>query len=468
VSYESLPSSLPRYRRARLGSLLGVSLLFLAALPPLAGAESAPENIDPAESCVSGSCHPTIVDQPYLHWADMAAPSQCQRCHVPDGTLHEFETDDEADGCLACHESLAKRMSEGKLLHEAAEDGCSDCHDPHGAPVPMLLMDVKEDDLSLLCFTCHEEDITAQEFKHGPAAGGACNMCHDPHVSNNSSLLLARGADLCVDCHEELAEKMAEAEFIHDPAEDDCIDCHNPHSGPSPKMLPAEKRAVCDECHDDIVATAEESPVPHPPTTTEEECLGCHDPHASNNAPMLKKPQRDLCLSCHDRRLEGENGTLIDMASWLEKHEMWHEPIEKDECSGCHRPHGGKHYRLLKKPFPKTFYAPFDVKEYGLCFSCHKKTLVTTKITRSLTNFRNGNRNLHFLHVNRAKRGRTCRACHELHASNNPVHIRESVPYGRWLMPLNYQQTKTGGSCSPGCHENEGYNRDAKNVSTTK
>jgi predicted CXXCH cytochrome family protein len=261
---------------------------------------------------------------------------------------------------------------------------------------------------------------------------------------------------------------MAEAEFIHDPAEDDCIDCHNPHSGPSPKMLPAEKRAVCDECHDDIVATAEESPVPHPPTTTEEECLGCHDPHASNNAPMLKKPQRDLCLSCHDRRLEGENGTLIDMASWLEKHEMWHEPIEKDECSGCHRPHGGKHYRLLKKPFPKTFYAPFDVKEYGLCFSCHKKTLVTTKITRSLTNFRNGNRNLHFLHVNRAKRGRTCRACHELHASNNPVHIRESVPYGRWLMPLNYQQTKTGGSCSPGCHENEGYNRDAKNVSTTK
>lgn len=468
VSNDYAPSSSRRRCRTRLGTLLGISLLLLAALTESAGAEDAPENIDPAKSCADESCHTTIANQPHLHWKDLTAPGECQNCHVPDGTLHEFETNDEADGCLSCHEQLAKRMSEGKFLHEAAEDGCLDCHDPHGSQAPALLLDTVEEDLSGLCFTCHEEDILAEKYEHGPAAKGACNMCHDPHVSNNSTLLLARGADLCTGCHEELAEIMAEAEFLHDPAEDDCIDCHNPHSGPAPKMLPAEKRALCDECHDDIVEIAENSPVQHSPTTTQEECIGCHDPHASNNAPMLRKPQRDLCLSCHDRAVESGDDKLIDMAAWLDKHEVWHEPITEDNCTGCHRPHGSKNFRLLKKPFPRSFYAPFAVEDYGLCFSCHERTLVTSKNTRSTTNFRNGNRNLHFLHVNKKKRGRTCRACHELHASNQPLHIRERVPYGRWLMPIKFRKTGTGGSCSPGCHERQTYNRDAKSPSTAK
>jgi len=460
----------PRRRHARsaLGSLLGASLLMLAGLPQPSNAQEAPERFDPAKSCVNKSCHTSVANQPHLHWEDMSAPGQCQRCHTPDGTLHEFETMDGAEGCMDCHEPLAKKMSEGKVLHEPAEEDCTDCHDPHGARVPMLLMDAKDEDVSRLCFNCHDEDVIAQEYTHGPAASGACNECHDPHVADNSRLLRARGADLCFGCHEELAAIMAEAEFIHDPAEDDCTDCHDPHSGPSPKMLPAEKRGVCDECHDDIVETAEGSPVPHSPTTTGEECVGCHDPHASNNAPMLKKPQRDLCLSCHDRPRKTDDGTLINMAAWLEKHEVWHKPIREDDCSGCHRPHGGKNFRMLKKPFPKNFYTAFDVKDYGLCFSCHKQTLVTTKTTRSLTNFRNGNVNLHFLHVDREKRGRTCRACHELHASDEPLLIRKVVPYGKWLMPINYQKTGTGGSCSPGCHERKGYDRNVKDAATAR
>jgi len=46
--------------------------------------------------------------------------------------------------------------------------------------------------------------------------------------------------------------------------------------------------------------------------------------------------------------------------------------------------------------------------------------VVTEPETRTLTNFRDGARNLHFLHVNKAVRGRTCRACHEVHASKQP------------------------------------------------
>jgi hypothetical protein len=52
--------------------------------------------------------------------------------------------------------------------------------------------------------------------------------------------------------------------------------------------------------------------------------------------------------------------------------------------------------------------------------------------------------------VNKSDRGRTCRACHETHAGPQPLHVRQSVPYGNWQMPVNFKRTETGGSCAPG------------------
>jgi hypothetical protein len=62
--------------------------------------------------------------------------------------------------------------------------------------------------------------------------------------------------------------------------------------------------------------------------------------------------------------------------------------------------------------------------------------------------------------VNKEDRGRSCRACHATHASAHPLHVRDSVPYGKWEMPINFKQTSTGGSCSPGCHKEQSYDRD--------
>ena len=80
--------------------------------------------------------------------------------------------------------------------------------------------------------------------------------------------------------------------------------------------------------------------------------------------------------------------------------------------------------------------------------------------------FRNGERNLHFLHVNREK-GRSCRACHDEHASNQPKHIRESVPFGRWTMHTQYTKTETGGGCTTGCHRPYSYDRDNPKTNKT-
>jgi predicted CXXCH cytochrome family protein len=156
---------------------------------------------------------------------------------------------------------------------------------------------------------------------------------------------------------------------------------------------------------------------------------------------------------------------LTDMRALLFGNPAWHQPIREDGCTGCHQPHGSLNFRLLKDSFPETFYAGFDLDEYGLCFSCHESGAMTIQWTRTLTGFRDGNRNLHYVHVNKEKRGRTCRACHSLHASPSELHVREEVPYGKWLMPINFEKQSDGGSCHPGCHKIEVYDRKADDQS---
>ena len=113
----------------------------------------------------------------------------------------------------------------------------------------------------------------------------------------------------------------------------------------------------------------------------------------------------------------------------------------------------------LAKEYPSQFYAPFQKENYELCFGCHSEDLVLTKETSDLTDFRNGDLNLHYLHVNKERRGRTCRSCHATHASNLPNHVRESVPYGTWSLPIGFNKKSSGGSCTPGCHLPKDYDR---------
>jgi predicted CXXCH cytochrome family protein len=442
-----------------------LSALAIGALPLSSRAAVPPETIDPDASCADGECHTGIGEVPHVHWPDFTEPGECEACHEFEEDLHEFTLAEPPDLCTDCHEEIGELIQSGATVHDPAED-CTDCHDPHGGEVEALLVGVRDDDdLKPLCFECHDEDLIEGEYTHGPAEQGECNLCHDPHASSAPSLLLGEGIELCGDCHEEIAESIEESEYVHDPVEEGCVDCHNPHSGPYAKMLPAEKRQVCNECHDDIVAEAETAAVDHAPVVTEDECLGCHSPHASNNPANLVMAQRDLCVGCHNKPVESGDAVLIDMQGWLLENPTWHEPIREDNCAGCHQPHGSANFRLLKDSFPSTFYAAFDLDVYGLCFSCHESGAVTVQWTRTLTGFRDGNRNLHFLHVNKKTRGRTCRACHELHASPNPLHIREEVPYGKWMMPINFKQEDTGGSCHPGCHKIKVYDRKADDYS---
>jgi predicted CXXCH cytochrome family protein len=143
----------------------------------------------------------------------------------------------------------------------------------------------------------------------------------------------------------------------------------------------------------------------------------------------------------------------------LAENKVWHDPVKAKDCSACHRTHGGDNFRLLVAPYPEKFYAPYDPKNYALCYGCHNERVASEPQTTTLTGFRDGSKNLHYIHVNK-ERGRTCRACHEVHASQQDHHIREQVPFGSkgWMLKIGFTKLPDGGTCTKTCHDTRTYN----------
>jgi predicted CXXCH cytochrome family protein len=297
---------------------------------------------------------------------------------------------------------------------------------------------------------------------HAPYESGSCTPCHATDDARDPGKVAGSLNDVCVGCHTELERSLA-AKHVHAAVEDACTNCHNPHSSTVPRLLLSEAPALCAECHADTVEAASSAPVQHRALATGAKCMNCHNPHGSSFEKLLFRMPAEMCLGCHDRdgMKSADGRPLTNMKAWLAKNENHHGPVEAGDCSSCHTSHGGENFRLLTERFPPTFYAAFDKKNYALCMSCHNEAVYTAAETTSLTSFRDGSRNLHFAHVNVGERGRTCRACHDVHASGQGHHIREGVPFGTtgWVLKLNYVATADGGSCSKTCHETRTYRR---------
>jgi predicted CXXCH cytochrome family protein len=308
-------------------------------------------------------------------------------------------------------------------------------------------------------------------FAHAPFEAGDCATCHQKDDPKAPGPVKSGINEICFGCHEELQEAVTKRQYKHPPAQDACTNCHNPHNSRQPKLLTAERTQLCFSCHSDIEQLATTSKVKHGALTTGSTCANCHNPHGSAVEKLLVELPFDLCVKCHsaDDMTDGRGKTLTNFKKWLDENKVWHAPVEAKDCSACHKTHGGENFRLLVAPYPAAFYAPYDAKAYELCFTCHNADAITEPETTTLTSFRDGARNLHFVHV-KQEHGRTCRACHEVHASKQEHHIRESVPYGRtgWILKLNYTKTATGGQCAKTCHGVKSYNNGSKAAQATK
>jgi predicted CXXCH cytochrome family protein len=297
-------------------------------------------------------------------------------------------------------------------------------------------------------------------WAHAPYEDGDCSLCHERKDPKNPGKLIQPITQLCESCHDEFVGVMSRT-HLHNAAKKSCSNCHNAHNSTEKKLLHAPLPKLCETCHEDTVKDMASAKVRHLAVEREGKCMNCHNPHASNSESLLVKAPYDLCVTCHgkDDVKDGNGKTLTNIGKLVEGAKTLHKPVAEKDCSACHSPHASENFRLLVDPYPAEFYSAFDGKKYALCFECHKADIVNTKETTTLTRFRDGKKNLHYTHVNLGERGRTCRACHEVHAANQLHIIRDAVPYGPrgWLLKNNFHPTPTGGTCDKTCHAQKTY-----------
>jgi predicted CXXCH cytochrome family protein len=310
--------------------------------------------------------------------------------------------------CFECHAKVAEK----RVVHKPVALGCTSCHQSNGAEHPKDDVEgftlVKE--VPMLCYSCHDQQAILKEEVHPPLKEGDCLSCHDIHSSKNDHLLSANPPGLCY------------------------------------------------SCHSDLETMVNSSSVQHGALKEGNSCMNCHSPHSSGEKKVLLKPEPDLCFSCHDKELRSGDRKIANMKTMVLRSKYVHGAIENNGCSACHNPHASANSNLLVKSLPTGNYSPVKKDSYELCMECHDKTLYEEEVTTESTGFRNGDKNLHFLHVNKEK-GRTCSNCHNVHASNQLFLIADKVKFGNWDMPVNFNKLPKGGSCSPGCHGEKTYGR---------
>jgi len=439
---------------------VGAVALMAFQAGPLEAGFGAPPPIGPVRSCVTSDCHADVLAAKVLHTP--VAEQKCVACHVlTDPQAHRFVTP--TDGSQLC--TLCHVQTERTVVHSPVARGdCLGCHNPHGSEHRLLL---RGDPAGDLCFRCHPAaQFQDRPHVHGPVAAGACLVCHEAHSSWHGRLLTRAEDELCASCHrEDVFDRLQLVRHAHPPAaEGRCTACHEPHASAYAAQLRSPPGELCLSCHAHapLKLRLESAAHVHGAVTAEQACLACHSGHGTTLPKLLTRPVLSLCLECHSQPVTTPDGERIaDMATLLRANPNHHGPIRRADCTACHNPHGASTFRLLSAAYPADFYAPFDARNYELCFTCHLNELATAERGPGVTGFRDGERNLHFVHVNNERKGRTCRACHEVHASQRPFHIREKVPFGAggWEIEINFEALDGGGRCAPGCHDVQTYRR---------
>jgi len=403
-----------------------------------------------AASCITAECHTEYPSAPFPHGP--IQQGNCTGCHDPHGTTKPFFLKAlRSDLCFSCHEELPAEFARRVVHAPVAEGDCLACHDPHGSDLDFHL---KRHTIRELCAGCHGDDVSRHKVLHGPVASGGCTTCHNPHVSDHPGLLFEKGNELCLTCHA-VRRSEFEREHVHKPVRKDCTTCHDPHGTDFPFHLrptpgkdpgrPGEPfmTRFCLSCHrekdPELVRAVETAPVPHEPVRRGE-CLECHTPHSTNFRRQLKKSPRELCFSCHE-----------EMARHITESRIQHGPVAKGCCPDCHQVHGGVNRKLLADRFERVPARRFEPERVALCFNCHERRVFTDE-KNTETGFRDGNRNLHYWHVNRTII-RSCDICHDIHASNQDRHMRSVAVFkDRYRFTIDYTATPDGGTCVTNCH----------------
>lgn len=320
------------------------------------------------------------------------------------------------------------------------------------------------------CMTseCHNK-LFKTNFRHSPIEARGCTVCHrlgnggQKLPENHPKIIPIKKEDInktCLVCHDEFGEKLAHKKFTHKALEKNgCTGCHDPHEANKKHLTKDEPPALCFGCHKELKESIENAKSHHSVVTEKEACSNCHEEHVSNRKNLLKRAEDDVCLRCHAKDIKLPNGaTLIGFTNLIAQNPMVHKPV-KGKCFSCHMPHGGKGEHLLDVTLPKVFHAKFETAKFSLCFDCHAEEIATGAKSKE-TEFRNGENNMHYLHLQRGEKSYNCLTCHAVHATKQPNLILDFTNYDGLQAPIKFVKTETGGTCTATCHGPRTYNRE--------
>ncbi|MBI4583285.1 MAG: hypothetical protein HY717_04605 [Planctomycetes bacterium] len=405
------------------------------------------------QGCLTQGCHARLKETRWIHGP--ISVGGCRVCHQAEGKPeeHHFKlTRSKEELCLFCHPRSAKHKS----VHEPyGKLDCSACHNPHGGDNKSFLLARNAGEL---CAKCHQKHKVA--YPHAPVEAGDCLACHAAHQSNQDHLLLREDKQLCLGCHRSLRDLLKGEAPVHQALVQGCLFCHSAHGGDFPAMVSHQSRALCQNCHQNVTDGLTSARSVHGAVDDEKACMRCHAPHTSVFDRLLRDPPAELCIGCHDCEIALPSGRKIgNIHEQISTAASVHGPVKEKNCLPCHFPHSSPNVSLLRGEYPENLYSQFTESTYDLCFHCHDRRLVTDERSTRF-GFRNGDRNLHRVHVYREK-GRACGICHEPHASKLVKLLRESVSFGPegWQLPINFVKTETGGSCTTACHKKYSYDK---------
>jgi len=232
----------------------------------------------------------------------------CIGCHKYD--TGDNEVIEEAGPCFDCHRDIKNRFKNHIVNNRNA---CIICH-KISANLTMVRAGNYSDKNP--CYMCHKDKIGefAQDYIHGPVAGGSCTICHDPHGSSYEYNLHKSEDILCGSCHS-VVDDNKNRKTRHRPFEyGNCRGCHDPHATNYKWVLLRNSQELCLTCHDgDKMKEFHNHPynvkpkhkLATPLKLTESgqlECLSCHQPHASDSEHLLRITQEHTCRGCHTDR----------------------------------------------------------------------------------------------------------------------------------------------------------------------
>jgi predicted CXXCH cytochrome family protein len=238
------------------------------------------------------------------------------------------------------------------LFHreEVIPTACRGCHTeelPAGAAVGAA----GYGQFSPACYSCHQGKVTANEWKHSPAAALLCRSCHRADQAGTKvSIPAGRVETVCFGCHVN-SGKWPAMSHVHGPVgTGDCTICHDPHGSNSQFQLWTDGKAkLCVVCHEDkkkfATPSAKQKLQVHA-ILSARGCVVCHSPHASNYRFQLMAEINDLCVSCHIN-LQGLSGDHPVQGHPISGVADPLRPGTEMACTSCHNPHGSEYSYLL-------------------------------------------------------------------------------------------------------------------------